>query len=147
MAVDGPGLDDGFALAGIDFRDSTFTGTTHLGPNGSLQYSAVRLSTLADHTVLGCTVAGQLAYGIIQNKPSTGEAADVRFLGISKAIAGATSVVAGLDLMVDASGYLVAYASGATVARFGRAITTPAAVGEIFTAAIYGFGAGGGSIA
>lgn len=147
MANEGIALRDGFGLAGIDFRDSTFTGTTHLGPNGSLQYSAVRLSTLADHTFLGCTVSGQLAYGIIQNKPSTGEAADVIVFGISKAIAGATSVAAGVDLMVDSSGNLIAYASGATVSRIGRALTTPAAAGEVFTAAIYGFGIGGGSIA
>lgn len=148
MANEGPSIHDGACIAAADFRDSTLSGTTHLGQNGSLQYSAVRLSTVVanDRSLLGCTVAGQEIYGILQNKPGIGQAADVMIFGISKVICGAT-LQAGNDLMVDSSGYLIAYASAAGQTRVGKAITTPGAVGEIFTAAIFGFGMGGGSIA
>jgi len=137
----------GAALAGADYRNSTLSGTTHTGPSGSPQYQAVRLSTVADNTVLLTTVSGQIAFGILQNKPNTGEAADVGIFGVSKAVAGATSVAAGVRLMVDSSGCLIAYASAADKAAIGIALTTPAAAGEIFSAAIYGFGGNVGSIA
>lgn len=140
-------LRDGFALSSGDYRNSTNSGTTHSGPNGSAQYQAVRLSTTAaaDHTVGLTTVNGQQVYGILQNKPGVGDAADVAVFGISKAVAGATSVVTGVKLMADSSGCLIAYASAAGVTSCGMALTTPAAAGEVFTAYIWG--AGPGSVA
>lgn len=137
----------GWLLAGGDFRNSTLSGTTHSGNNGSAQFQAVRVSTVADLTVLLCTASGQPAFGILQNKPSTGEAADVAVFGVSKAVAGATSVVAGVEVMVDSSGCLIAYASAAGRAAMGIALNTPSAAGELFDMAIYGFGNRGGSIA
>lgn len=148
MATESPLLHDGsHTVAGGDFRNSTNSGTTHAGQNGSPQFQAVRLSTVAENTVLLCTAAGQAIYGILQNKPYTGEAADVGIFGVSKAVAGTTTIQPGQDLMVDSSGCLIPYASAAGLSRVGKAVSQPAAVGEVFSMALYGFGQGGGSIA
>lgn len=132
-----------------DFRNSTYSGTTRMGPNGSGQFLAVRASTVSAGVAYQTTASGIGGYGICQNKPNVGEAMAIAFFGASKAVAGSTIITAGGDLMVDSSGCLVPYSSAAGVARFGRQVgpTLPAAIGEVFTAAIYGFGLGGGSIA
>src|SRR5512143_3332242 len=98
MANESPLIHDGAqCVLGFDARNSTFTGTTLAGVNGSGQYLAVRLSTLADRTVLlASTVATMTpAYGILQNKGSTGQVADVGVFGVSKAICGATANITG----------------------------------------------------
>lgn len=147
MATESPLIHDGSqTVAGGDYRNSTNSGTTHGGNGGSPQFQAVRISTVADRTVLLCTASGQPAYGILQNKPFTGEAADVGIFGVSKAVAGATSVAAGLKLMVDSSGQLIAYASSSGAVAIGVALETPAAAQQVFTAFIWGMG-GPGSIA
>lgn len=148
MATESPLLHDGsHTVAGSDFRNSTYSGSTRLGPSGSGQFAAVRLSTVADLTVLGCTVSGQQIYGILQNKPNTGEAADVGIFGVTKAVCGTTTVVAGVKVMADSSGNMVAYSSAAGVNACGIALETPPSVGAVFTMALYGFGVGGGSVA
>lgn len=146
MANEGPLLHDGTLIAGGDYRNSTLSGTTHGGNGGSPQFQAVRLSTATDRTVLLTTANGQQVYGILQNKPSSLEAADVGFWGVSKAIAGTTTVLAGGRLMADSSGFMIPYASAAGVADCGYALMTPTAVGEVFTMFITGL-AGKGSIA
>lgn len=148
MATESPLIHDGAqTVAGGDFRNSTNSGTTHAGPNGSMQFMAVRLSTVADRTVLGTTAAGQQVYGILQNKPYTGEAADVGIFGVSKAVAGTTTVVAGGLLEADSSGCVIPYSSAAGIAALGIALETATAVGAIVSVALYGFGRGGGSVA
>lgn len=148
MATEGPSIHDGAqTVSGTDFRNSTYSGSTRLGPSGSGQFAAVRLSTVADRTVLGCTISGQQIYGVLQNKPAVGDAADVLIFGVSKVVCGTTSVVAGLKIMADSSGNMVAYSSAAGVNACGIALETPPSAGAVFTAAIYGFGLGGGSVA
>lgn len=148
MATESPLFHDGSQTISVaDYRNSTNTGTTHMGPSGSAQFQAVRLSTLVDRTVLLCTATGQPIYGILQNKPQLGEAADVGFFGVSKVICGATaSITSGVKLMADSSGCMIAYSSAAGQASCGFAIETPSAPSAVFTAFIYG-GAGPGSIA
>lgn len=148
MATESPLLHDGSqTVAGADFRNSTYSGSTRLGPSGSGQFAAVRLSTVADRTVLGCTVTGQSIYGILQNKPNVGEAADIGIFGVSKAVCGTTTVTAGSKVQADSSGNMVAYSSAAGVVACGVALETPQSVGQVFTMAIFGFGQGGGSVA
>lgn len=144
MAEDSPLLHDGWSISTGDYRNSTLSGTTHMGYNGSAQYQAVRLTTAGSDSVIGlCTAAGQAAYGILQNKPGVGGTADVGIFGLSKAVAGTTTVTAGIKLMVDSSGCLIPYASAAGQVSIGYAKTSAAAVGEVFTAVIYGYGAQG----
>jgi hypothetical protein len=136
-----------------DARRSSITGTTLNGPNGSAQYFPVFLSTSVARTVvLGTTLLGaagstvEAFYGILQNTPGPGQAADVGIFGISKAIAGTTTIVFGGPLQTSstAPGYLVPWAGG-NGPKIGIAIEVPTGVGQVFTMALYGFGAGPGS--
>ncbi len=138
MATDSPLLRDGTILSGADYRNSTLSGTTHSGQNGSPQFQAVRLSSSTDKTILLCTAAGQTVYGILQNKPALGDAADVGIFGITKAVAGGT-VTPGATLQVDSSGCLVAYSSATGINKVGYALEG-ASVGQVFSMALYGFG-------
>jgi len=133
----------GFCVAGADFRDSTLTGTTHAGPNGSAQFMAVQLSTVTDLTVNLTTANGARVFGILQNKPSTGIAADVAVFGVSKCVAGST-FGPGVDLMSDSSGCLIPLVASTAVLKFGRSLETVSAVGQVFSAVIFGAAVPGG---
>lgn len=143
MATESPLIHDGSqTVSGFDARNSTLSGTTRSGPNGSGQFLAVQLSTTTSRTVNLTTVAGMKIYGILQNKPSTGIAADVGIFGVSKAVAGGT-INPGQEVAVSstAAGSLIAYSSAAGIYPVGRAIES-AVVGQIFSVALYGFGGG-----
>lgn len=133
MANESPLLHLGWCVADFDGRNSSVTGTTQGGPSGSYQFCAVRLSTAADRTISRCTLTTQVPLGILQNKPSTGIAADVGCWGVSKAVAGSTAIAAGQDLMSDTDGQLIPYVAGAGVVRFARALEAAAAVGQIIS--------------
>lgn len=148
MANESPMLKDGAQCTlGFDARNSTFTGTTLSGPSGSGQFLAVRLSTTVDRSILlASTVATQVpAMGILQNKGSTGQVADVCFIGVTKAVCGATSNLTGgvlVGVSSTAAGTLIAYSSAAAHNPIGVAYETPAAVGAVFTVLMYGYGMG-----
>ncbi len=114
------------------------------GPNGSGQFYWVYMSSLKDLQVrLGSSLATitstNTVVGILQNKPGPGEAADVGFFGVSKAIcASTTSIVAGSPLMpssapVGQSGGLSFWSSGSMGSAIGYALETPASTGALFT--------------
>ncbi|RJQ04428.1 MAG: hypothetical protein C4551_10770 [Bacillota bacterium] len=67
------------------------------------QYLAVKINASGQAILAG---AGENAVGILQNKPASGQAAEVMALGISKVVYGAT-VTAGQNLAADAAGKLV----------------------------------------
>lgn len=143
MATESPLLHDGSqTISGTDMRNSTYSGSTRGGPSGSGQFLAVQLSTVTSRTVNPTTVAGMKIYGILQNKPSTGIAADVGIFGVSKCVAGGT-ISPGQELQASSTqaGALIAFSSGAGVYPVGRAIES-AVVGQIFAGFIYG-GSGG----
>jgi len=68
------------------------------------QFHAVKIG--ATNTIALCNAAGEAAYGILQDKPSSGRVGSVGIAGQSKAIVGGT-VAAGDRLTVDANGKLV----------------------------------------
>jgi hypothetical protein len=69
------------------------------------QYLAVQLTTTETITVADATVR---CVGILQNDPTSGQAASVCMLGISKAVTDGTSAIAAMDsLAPDANGKLV----------------------------------------
>lgn len=144
MANEGPLQHWGWGISGFDARNSSITGTTRSGPSGSGQFLAVQLSTSADLTVNVCTVSGMKIMGILQNKPSTGIAADVGTQGFTKAVAGAT-IAPGQELMVSstAAGSLIPFSSATGIYPCGRSLMA-AVVGDIFSAYLYG---GPGSVA
>jgi hypothetical protein len=152
MATESPLLHDGgqcLLSTASDFRNSALTGTTLAGPSGSGQFLAVILSSTVDRTVTlpssGVSAAGLGIYGIVQNKPRGGEAADVGFLGVSKCVAG-LAITRGVPLMASAT-------AGGTLVPFSTTATGPggvacgvalesAAIGQVFTANIFGIMSG-----
>src|SRR5579863_7085631 len=55
--------------------------------------------------------------GILQNKPTSGQAASVAIFGVSKAVLGTGGVTAGGLMEIASGGTLVALASGSAVAK------------------------------
>lgn len=108
MAVEGVMIREGTYVAGANFSNTAGLA----GPGGSGQFLAVKQSTAADRTVLLGNTAGTIdILGILQNKPVSGDAADICILGTTKAVYGGT-VVAGAFLTTDASGRLVTATTG-----------------------------------
>lgn len=69
------------------------------------QYYAVQLTTTETITVADATVR---CIGILQNDPTSGQAASVCLLGISKAVTDGTTAIAAMDALApDANGKLV----------------------------------------
>jgi len=104
MATDGNLLREGGNLiAGVDLS--------------AAQFKAVKMSTATDRCVILANTGGEAIYGILQNKPTLGLAADVGFLGVSKAAIGAT-VTVGQRLMTDTNAKLIpATATNHAIAR------------------------------
>lgn len=156
QATESPLIHDGsqtVLASTLDARNSTQTGTTLNGPNGSGQFLVVVLSTV--NTARTVTIASTLAganypnvvpYGILQNKPRGSDAADVGIFGVSKVVGGTTTILAGSQLGVSstAAGMVNLYTTGQG-ARIGVALEPVLTVGSVITAAIYGFGMGAGS--
>ena len=117
-------------------NSSTYGGTSagFSGPQGSAQYLAVYIS--ASRVVTLVAAIGARIYGILQNKPALGAAADVGVEGPGKCVAGGT-LSAGVPLMTDTSGRLIAWTSGSAYFQVGYSIES-AVVGQVFTAYIFG---------
>ena len=117
MATEAVQIRDGSMVAGANYSN----GAGLSGPGGSGQYLVVNASTVADRTVVLSTTIGMQVYGILQNKPTSGAAADVCLFGISKVVSGGT-ITRGSQLMVNASGQLVTWTAGSGYAQVAIAI-------------------------
>lgn len=152
LATEGPLIHDGAQntlSTAQDARNSTNTGTTLAGPNGSGQFLAVTLSTAGTSTgtrtvqiastLAGANfgAAGNQFYGILQNKPRGGEAADVGIFGISKMVAGSTAILPGTFLMMSSTnaGAMVPWVTGSGQ-KCGYSFENITAVGQVFTGMI-----------
>jgi hypothetical protein len=142
MAIEGPGLDIGYLTSTGDMRNSSITGTTLGGPNGSGQFLFVKVSTANDFVFAGCTANTDRAIGVLQNKPAVGEAGDIRFLGVSKLVAGSSAIAPGMDLMPDTDGQAIPWTTVISNQRVARSLNAATAVGQVFSAIIYGQGPG-----
>lgn len=144
MATESPLIHDGSqCVAAADYRNSAITGTTLPGPSGSGQFLAVIVGSTSRTVALASTgsLIGVPIYGILQNKPSSGSAADVGIFGPSKMVAGGT-ITAGNLLMASstANGTIVAYSTSLGF-KIGIAIES-AVVGQVFTGTLFGGGIG-----
>jgi len=149
MATESPLLHDGAQTVlstGNDARRTSITGSTLAGPNGSGQFLCVALSTLTDRTVNFCSTAstanvGQPSgYGVLQNTPGPGQAADVGIFGISKVVAGSTNFARGSVICPSSlfQGTVAAF-STTNIAQYnpiGFALETPTSTGAVITAFI-----------
>lgn len=97
------------------------------------QYYAVKMTTTARKVDLE-TTGKLMILGILQNKPNTGEAAEVCLFGITKAIAGA-AITVGDPLMTDTSSRLITYTSAAV--KVGVALTAAGAAGDLITVFVF----------
>ena len=90
----------------------------------ALQYKVVRVTgDLADNN-------GE-AYGVLQNKPQSGEHATVAISGVMKAYAGA-AIAAGASLACTNSGFLITATSGTGVS-IGKNKNVAVGSGDVFT--------------
>jgi hypothetical protein len=101
------------------------------------QFYCVKVT--ADNSVNLCTADGEFVFGILQNKPGSGDAAEVWPVGISKAQVG-TTVAAGDKFTVDSSGSIRPISlsdSGADIAKYVAGIVIEgAATGGLATVLI-----------
>jgi hypothetical protein len=129
MATEGPLIHDG---AQCTAAANYYNPASALdGPNGSGQFLFVYVSAARVVTVQ--TSSGGAVYGILQNTPASGQAADVGIMGISKVVAGA-AITAGANLMCDTAGRAIAQTSTNIIAAV--ALEAATAAGQIITVAI-----------
>jgi len=126
MAYDGPKIEIPGLKSGSDL---TAAGN---------QYKAVKLDAAGD--VILCTAAGEFSIGILQNKPNTGQAAEVLAVGVSKVQADAAltegaQIATAADGQVKAASALV-QATGAASNVLGYMLTEVTAAAQIGTAMI-----------
>ncbi len=131
-----------------DARNSTLSGSTNNGKYGSAQFYWVYGSSVvgADRQIrLGSSLATitstNAVLGILTNKPGPGEAADVIFCGVTKVIAGTTTITNGTPIMPSSAptgqaGQVVAWAAGAMGPSIGMALETPTSTGALISAII-----------
>lgn len=80
------------------------------------------------------TAIGESSLGILQNKPNTGEAAEVVRSGLCKVKSGA-AIAAGADLMVGADGRIITAATAGS-RKIGIALEAATAADQYITADI-----------
>lgn len=105
------------ALEGVMLRDGS--GTTAAADLSAKQYLGVKLSAARAVNVVAAST--DVPYGVLQNKPTSGQAADVCLFGLTKAVAGGT-IAAGAKLMFNASAQVITWASGAGNTVVGQAL-------------------------
>jgi hypothetical protein len=146
QATESPLIHDGsqsVLSTGFDFRNSTLTGTTLAGPNGSGQFLLMTFSTARTlqpftSTMLNLSTLNAV-YGVCQNKPRAGDAVDVGIFGISKVVSGSTAISGGTVLQASSttSGVVTPFIGGNGRA-VGLAIENATGVGAVFSAFIGG---------
>jgi ABC-type uncharacterized transport system permease subunit len=118
MATEGPNIFDGSqTTAAVDLSASQFY---------CVKVTAARSVNLA-------STGGEAIYGVLQNKPTLGQPANVAIFGITKAASGAAFSAAAY-LMTDSTGRLIT-ATG-TNHRVAQALEAATAAGQLITVAV-----------
>jgi hypothetical protein len=132
MATEAPLIRDGAQCqAAANYWNPS---TTLYGANGSGQFLAVFLSAARTVTIASNDATVPI-YGILQNTPDIGQAADVGLFGITKAVSGA-AISAGVQVMLDtgtASGRLITWSAGTHNIVVGYALEAAGAANALFT--------------
>jgi hypothetical protein len=143
MATEGINLHDGtqtIAAAnygnGANLAGTNTAGTTG-GSTGSGQFLCVALSTSVARTSVLASTLGQQIYGVLQNKPAAGQAADVVVFGVTKAVVGVGGVTLGLPVYVDATGAVINWVTGSGKVQIGFSYETGVA-GQVITIFLFG---------
>ena len=125
MATESPLIHDGSQTTAA--ADYSVTG----------QFLAVYVSGARQVTKVAAI--GHAIYGILQNKPASGQAADVGVFGVTKAVCGSAGMTAGDKLMTNASGQLITWTAGSSYVQVGVALET-AVTNQLATVFIFGPG-------
>jgi len=83
------------------------------------------------------SLSGASALGVVQNKPSSGQATQIRTEGITKVVAGA-AFASGALVMSDANGRAIAVTAGSYA--IGKALTAATALGDVVTIKLATYG-------
>lgn len=102
------------------------------------QFYAVKVDSNGKAAVAG---AGEHAVGVVQNDPTSGQAATVRIGGVTKAKAGG-SITAGDRVAADASGTFVAATLAKVNTSDGGAASDPVIASNVFGVALEGASSG-----
>src|SRR5690348_7623622 len=128
MATESPLTHDGSQMTASEDMSTGLTGANSTG-----QFLAVLVS--GARTVAHDSTGGSVIYGILQNAPKLGQAADVGVLGISKAMAGA-AITAGAQLQSNSAGRVITATS--TNHRFAIALEAATGAGQIISVLVNG---------
>jgi len=97
------------------------------------QYTAVKASGV--NTVTSVAAATDAVLGVLQNKPTSGQEAEITHTGVTKMLAGA-AVTAGAEVMCDTSGRAItAVTTGNRI--LGIALETAANANEVIAVLLY----------
>ncbi len=98
------------------------------------QFFIVKLDSTAK--IVLAAAAGDLLLGVLQNDPNTGQAAQVRILGITKAVAGA-AITLGDEVISDTAGKVISTAAAGD-RILGQALEAAAADGDVISVLLTG---------
>lgn len=133
MATESPLIHDGSQC--VAFANYYNPVSALLGVGGSAQFLVVSLQ--AARILQISPSKAVVPYGILQNTPMAGEAADVGIAGISKAVAGA-AITFGQELTAGTGGTLGQLIPWVTAGyKVGMAIEGAAAQGVVFSVLLY----------
>ena len=121
---------------GANLAGTNTAGTTG-GSTGSGQFLCVAISASVARTSVLASAAGQQIYGVLQNKPGIGQAADVGIFGITKIVVGTGGSTLGLPQMTTTAGAVTDWTTGSGKVQIGVALETGAA-GAVITMFLYG---------
>jgi hypothetical protein len=127
MAFEIPGFNDGTRLAGADLS--------------SHQHKFVKLNSSG--AVILCAAVTDKPYGILQDKPTSGQPANVMLMGISKVVSAAGNTK-GNPVGTDANGLAAEYVHGTDTTKYivGEIIDDADAANGVATIAFNCLGAG-----
>ena len=142
MATEGTVLKTSQVIAAANYGNGanlagTNTAGTTGGATGSGQFLTVQVTAARTVTVTPTGNAGQVVFGVLQNKPGTGQAAEVVYAGETKFIADSTgSITAGMYLQASSAvaGTVMAWAT--TKYAIGIAYEA-AAAGQVFSGLLF----------
>ena len=134
MATEGPTIHDGGQCTAAVNMSST---AGLAGWNGTGQFLLVKIT--AGRQVSPVALATDFVYGVLQNDPVAGFVADIVIFGVTKMINGtAGALAAGIPLMADTAGRVIAATAASTNQAVAVSIEACTAQNQVFAAKFLG---------
>ena len=121
-------------------RYDTIPGLTANADLSAAQFKAVKLlSTAGLCDLAASSILTSTVVGILQNNPKAGDAAEVAYQGIAKAIAGTSLIVIGSVLALNSTSRVVNSTTD-NINQVGKSLQKAGAIGDIITVILTGGG-------